>query len=88
MMSHSRILAFISSSRQMMMAWKVSGLSHRLTGRPLRKLVHDVLTINASAMHREGKYSMFQIGVWPTEAAPPKYTAAASCLYTPWNSAS
>src|SRR5262245_60021476 len=29
MMSRSRILAFINSSRQMMMAWNVSGLSHR-----------------------------------------------------------
>ena len=29
MMSRSRILASLSSSRQMMMAWKVSGLSHR-----------------------------------------------------------
>ena len=28
-MSRSRILALLSSSRQMMMAWKVSGLSHR-----------------------------------------------------------
>ena len=28
-MSRSRILASLSSSRQMMMAWKVSGLSHR-----------------------------------------------------------
>ena len=29
MISRSRILASLSSSRQMMMAWKVSGLSHR-----------------------------------------------------------
>jgi hypothetical protein len=29
MMSRSRILPSFSSSRQMMMAWKVSGLSHR-----------------------------------------------------------
>ena len=29
MMSRSRILALLSSSRQMMMAWNVSGLSHR-----------------------------------------------------------
>ena len=29
MMSRSRILALLSSSRQMMTAWKVSGLSHR-----------------------------------------------------------
>jgi hypothetical protein len=28
-MSRSRILAFINSSRQTMIAWKVSGLSHR-----------------------------------------------------------
>ena len=28
-MSRSRILASLSSSRQMMMAWKVSGLSHK-----------------------------------------------------------
>ena len=29
MISRSRILAFINSSRQMMIAWKVRGLSHR-----------------------------------------------------------